>query len=420
MRSHRLLLVGVLLFGSAFAGHEDWLMISKNSSHEGSIDVGPTPPLKRAWSRSVNGPDDSFTTWPIVVGELTIASSGTGVLAADKRTGEKRWFAEIREGQKIVAPATGESILMPVVGGLLVSLNPRDGKELWRFKADGELEASPTVSEGRIFVNSARAQSTYCVNASDGSPCWTRKLDLEPDSVPAVSQGVVVVIAESLDQPKIEVYGLSVHDGSILWSKPQARGYGSASILEDKVILGGGDFYAHALDLKTGKSIWKSPVKGKFGPRNLPALAFGDVFLADRIGNIYRLDGDTGKQKWMFEVPDEGTFDQSFPVVAGKTLFIGSGSGWLYALHTDTGRLLWKEQVGGFVLSGAADSERFYFGVKFRNEGLYAYEHDPNGKLEPPPNEPVQQIIAGVLLFAILVGGVWLYGRRRRSADQAP
>lgn len=396
-------------------------MASKDASHTASIVQGAVPPLSQAWKQVREGPGDGFTAWPIVAKGLVLAKSGSGLIAVEADSGTRRWFKEFEVGHSIGTPASdGERVYAPLHQGILSAVDLADGKELWRFKADDELEASPTVSDGRIFVNSARAKTTYCVNAIDGSSCWTRKLDLEPDTVPTVSKGVVVVVAESLDEPRIEIYGLSAADGSILWSKAHARGYSSASILDDKVILGGGDFYAHALDLKTGASIWKSPVKGKFGPRNLPALAFGDVFLADRIGNIYRLDGDTGKQKWIFEDAEEGTFDQSFPVIAGKTLFIGSNSGWIYAIHTDTGRLLWKEQVGGFVLSGAADSERFYFGVKFRNEGLYAYEHDPNGKLEPPPSDPTQQIIAGVLLFAILVGGVWLYGRRRRSADQGP
>ncbi|HVF11827.1 MAG TPA: PQQ-binding-like beta-propeller repeat protein [Actinomycetota bacterium] len=396
-------------------------MASKDETHSGFAPAGAKPPLRRSWREATSSTGDSFVAWPVVVDGIAMAKFDSGLIAVEASSGRRVWFRDFAEGHSIGVPAVeGESVFAPLYDGVLVALDLADGRELWRFKADDELEASPTVSGGRIFVNSARAKTTHCISAVDGSSCWTRKLDLEPDTVPAVSQGVVAVVAQSLDEPRIEIYGLSAEDGSILWSKPHARGYSSASILDNKVILGGGDFNAHALDLTTGESIWKSPVKGKFGPRNLPALAFGDVFLADRTGNIYRLDGDTGKQKWIYEVPDEGTFDQSFPVIAGKTLFIGSGSGWIYALHTETGRLLWKEQVGGFVLSGAADSERFYFGVKFRNEGLYAYEHDPNGRLEPPPSEPTQQIIAGVLLFAILVGGVWLYGRRRRSADEGP
>ena len=113
---------------------------------------------------------------------------------------------------------------------------------------------------------------------------------------------------------------------------------------------------------------------------------------------------------------------QSFPVVAGKTLYIGSGGGWLYAIDVDSGKLLWKHQVGGFILSGAADEKRFYFGVKFRNEGLYAYEHDPTGgKGAASPSGgsgsregglPVGPLLAGlVIVVALIAGGTFVLKR---------
>jgi outer membrane protein assembly factor BamB len=241
-----------------------------------------------------------------------------------------------------------------------------------------------------------------------------------PDSVPAVSENTVVFSTEDLSSRRVLLLALNTENGNEIWRVEQKEANSSPSILDGKVILGGGDFFAYALDLKTGKEIWRSPVEDKFSVRNMPAIAFGDVFLADRIGNIYRLDGETGERKWIFR-DTEGTMDQSFPVIAGKTLFIGSSAGNLYALDTDTGRLLWQDQVNGIVLSGAADSERFYFGVKFGDEGLYAYEHDPEGELEPTPGalRNLRGLIGGLILFALILVGVVLYARRRRRRATA-
>lgn len=397
---------------------QDWEMVQRDALHSGSIPEGPAAPLRRAWVARSEDPKSSFTTWPVVGDGVVYARSGPGLIAVEAATGERVWWRRNPEGSAQVAPALDERALyISVPFGTMLAVDRKTGAELWRFKADDSLDASSTLADGRLYVGSEEAKMFYCLNSADGSLVWKLTTELEPDSTPAISDGVVVLTTEEIGSERVIVLALDAATGTELWRVSQKESNSSPSVLDGKVILGGGDFFAHALDLKTGKQVWKSPVDGRFDVFSMPAIAFGDVFLADRIGNIYRLDGKTGKRKWIFR-DTIGTMDQSSPVVAGKTLFIGSGAGWLYALDTDTGRLLWKEQVGGVVLSGAADSERFYFGVKLRNEGLYAYEHDPKGRLEPPPRRPpgpLGSLLRGLLIFAVVFGAVFAYGRRRRA-----
>ncbi|MDQ4148875.1 MAG: PQQ-binding-like beta-propeller repeat protein, partial [Actinomycetota bacterium] len=360
----------------------------RDPSHTGSIPNGPVPPLKEAWVADAGDPNSNFTTWPVVFAGIAYASVGPGVLAVDASTGQRKWFSEPPEGQTIAAPAVNHnSVFVPVPGGILLALHRESGAELWRFSAEDDLDAAPTLAGDRLYFGSAVGKKFYCVDATTGRLVWAFPTEFEPDSVPAVADGVVVFTTEDVGSSKVNVYALDANTGRELWRVPQQEANSSPSILDGKVIIGGGDLHVHALDLKTGRQVWKVSVPAKFGVRNSPALAFGDVFMADRIGNFYRLDGATGRRKWIFE-DAEGAFDQSYPVVAGKTMYIGGGAGYVYALNTDTGKLLWRRQIGGFVMSGAADSERFYFGVKFRNEGLYAYEHDPNPTAATQKDEP--------------------------------
>lgn len=410
------LLLAALTPAAALA--DDWEMVQRDALHSGSVPEGPRAPLKRAWVAKSPDPDDSFTTWPVAGAGVVYASSGPGVLAVEAKTGKRLWFVQSEEGQTQVAPAIDEqSLYISLPFGRMVALDRQNGSERWRFQADDSLDASSTLADGRLYVGSEEAKILYSLNSADGTLVWKVATELEPDSTPVVSEGVVAFSTEEIGSSRVIVLALDAATGAELWRLEQKEGNSSPSILNGRVILGGGDFFAYALDLKTGRTVWKSPVDGRFGVRNMPALAFGDVFLADRIGNIYRLEGDTGKRKWKSE-GTRGTFDQSSPVIAGKTLFIGSGAGWLYALDVEDGRLLWKEQVGGVVLSGAADAERFYFGVKLRNEGLYAYEHDPKGRLEPPPRRPpgpLGSLLRGLLIFVVVFGAVFAYGRRRRA-----
>lgn len=396
-------------------------MVQKDAQHSGSVAEGPAPPLNRAWLATSEDPESSFTTWPVVADGIVYARSGPGVIAVEAASGTVKWWRRNDEGSTLVAPSLDdENLYISAPFGHLLALDRETGEEVWRFTADDSLDASSMAHHGMVFVGSAEAKSVYAIGR-DGSLQWKTATELEPQSVPAASGDVVVVTQQDLDSSRAMIVAMDAEDGNLFWERENVFGHTSPSILDRKVVFGGGDFFAYALDLQTGEEVWKSPVDGRFGIWSMPALAFGDVFLVDRIGGMYRLDGETGERKWKSEAPDGGAFDQSFPVIAGNTMFIGSDSGWIHAVDAEDGRVLWKEQVGGFVLSGAADSERFYFGVKFRNEGLYAYEHDPEGALDPPGGDPgtVQALLGGLAIVAVVLGGLLVYARIRRTRSQS-
>ena len=418
------LVVVFLLLWSAPAVAQEWDMAQKDSLHTGSLSQGPQPPLRRVWLARSDQTDSHFTTWPIVVGGTVYARHGPGQVAVESKNGEILWFTEnLEEGATQVTPAADESRLyLSIPFGRFLALDRSSGSEVWRFQAKDRLDSSSVLADGRIYIASARAKTLYALGAETGSLIWEKTLDLEPDGVPAVAHGLIFMPVRDLGSTKTDLLALDAGSGEVTWRVPNTEDNSSFSILEDKVILGGGDLFAYALDAKTGREIWKSPVEGKFSTRSMPAIAFGDVFLADRIGNIYRLDGKTGKRKWIFS-DTEGTFDQSSPVVAGNTLYIGSGAGFLYGVNVDSGKLVWRDRVRGIVLSGAADAERFYFGVKFGDEGLYAYAHNPDPAETDigGPREPgtVTTLFKGLALFLVLLLVILLYAgyrRRRRSA----
>lgn len=407
-----LILLVLTAINLAFAG--DWPLRQRDSENSGATSASISPPLRRAWvARPVGA--ESFTTWPVVSGNLVVAVSGPGLIGVDAGTGNRRWYHKGDGGAIQVAPAIGPDKTFVVAPfGRLMAFEVDHGDELWRYQASGDLDSTAILADELVFVSAAESHDVLAVRQEDGQLAWSTKLEFEPDTTPAISAGSLIINQQDLHSPKGLVTSLDSTTGKLNWTVTQTIGYSSPSILGDKVIFGGGDFFAYALDLKTGRRIWRSPVESRFGVWNLPALAFGDVFLADRVGNIYRLDGETGRRKWKLDL--EGTMDQSAPIIAGKTLYVGNGSGMLYGVDVDSGRLIWQEHIGGHILTGAADSERIYFGVKFGNQGLYAYEHDPTRKLRPPlaPLSPTGAMVGGLVLFAILVGAVILIARRTR------
>lgn len=152
------------------------------------------------------------------------------------------------------------------------------------------------------------------------------------------------------------------------------------------VYVGSGDTHVYAIDLKTGKTIWKSePASGKIlhsltagedglyaatlggvdcftysGKRKwtfagagrgfwlCPALADGLVLAGDIPGNFYALEAKTGKEKWRFKA---GSSIYHSPAVYKDRVYFGAEDMVAYCLTLETGKLVWQKHLSGFAFS---------------------------------------------------------------------
>ncbi len=116
------------------------------------------------------------------------------------------------------------------------------------------------------------------------------------------------------------------------------------------------------------KVIWEKSVGdgvNNYFSRLKPAIAYGKVFSASRMGDVYAFDTQTGKKIWHVNLSknnsDSGFFSsgKSALLAGGPTtginkLFIGSENGDVYALDADDGSIAWQGQVKGEVISAPA------------------------------------------------------------------
>ncbi|MGH7429222.1 MAG: PQQ-binding-like beta-propeller repeat protein, partial [Candidatus Methylomirabilaceae bacterium] len=265
------------------AAAQDWEMVQKDAQHTGSLPKGAEAPLRRSWIAKSSDPESSFTTWPVAKGGVVYARSGPGVIAVEAATGKRLWWRENPEGSKQVSLALDDrAIYVPLPLEKLVALDLSTGDELWKVDTDetGLADMSPIVAEGRIYFGLADARAFYAYSTQYGSRLWKHPTNFLAESIPAFSSGVVAFSSEDIDGPNAKVTAVQASDGERIWEVDQEEGNSSPSIFEGKVVFGGGDRFAYALDLKTGRRIWRSPTEDVFSPRNMPASAFGDVFLA--------------------------------------------------------------------------------------------------------------------------------------------
>ncbi|NOX71365.1 MAG: PQQ-binding-like beta-propeller repeat protein [Candidatus Micrarchaeota archaeon] len=90
---------------------------------------------------------------------------------------------------------------------------------------------------------------------------------------------------------------------------------------------------------------------------------------------FYAVDVKTGKEIWRYETG--GCLGNATPVLYENMIFFGSYDGYLYCVDKETGNLIFRFKTGGKVVSGpTVTNERIVFGS--RDGYIYCINHDGN------------------------------------------
>ncbi|HKV39900.1 MAG TPA: PQQ-binding-like beta-propeller repeat protein [Blastocatellia bacterium] len=296
---------------------------------------------------------------PAIAGGLVYFSSTDGSFyALDLSTGQQNWKFQTAnrcyEGgwdYFSSSPAVSEGTVYAGSGdGCLYALNARDGKVKWKFKTDGIVRSSPAIYDGTIYFGSFDG-NLYALNMADGTLRWKFKTEGNPDfpkgeiqSSPAVGEGVVAFGSRDYN-----LYVLDGKTGKQLWRFPHDGSWVITSpVIHDQAVYAGssdGDFF-QAVDLKTGKEIWR--VRTKKNVLGSPALAGGVLYVPCEDRSIYAVDAATGAARWKFTTGDRVL---SSPVVDNGAVYAGSDDGNLYALSGEAApprfkrAVFWDERV---------------------------------------------------------------------------
>ena len=101
----------------------------------------------------------------------------------------------------------------------------------------------------------------------------------------------------------------------------------------------------YCLNRDTGKEIWHFDNEGKMRqPHSTPCVADGRVYIGEGFHEdagcrLFCLDATNGKKLWDFET---NSHTESSPRVADGKLFFGAGDDGLYCLHAESGKKLWQ------------------------------------------------------------------------------
>ena len=106
-----------------------------------------------------------------------------------------------------------------------------------------------------------------------------------------------------------------------------------------------GEAHVYALDGKTGKPVWKYPVRNSI--KNTIVIDNGRVLAQDAQGYLYAIDAESGKLNWEKQLPINGLPALIEGLVAADGIFYaGTGKG-LCAIDTKDGRVIWQNKGWG-------------------------------------------------------------------------
>ncbi len=255
---------------------------------------------------------------------------------------------------------------------------------------------------------------------------------------------------------------IDLRSGMLRWTAELATTW--APNVDGRLLIVAGDELLTALDVATGRPIWRVPVTGGFSAP--PVAAGGWVFGASAGGDLLSIRATDGQVLWtrrlgssvrVRPVPTATgvyvSLDDSRVValelttgvprwertlggapadllVLADRVFVGADDKFFYSLRTSNGGVRWKKRIGGRPAGAAAvDAKRVYY-VALDNI-LWALDRN-NGSVkwhEPLPMRPSggPLVMGDVILVAGVAAEVHAYraltgepaGRSRSQADLA-
>ena len=142
-------------------------------------------------------------------------------------------------------------------------------------------------------------------------------------------------------------------DPKVLWeykTGDEKAGFEGTPIIADgKILIGDFEGNVHAIDLRTGKIVWKA--KGKEGFTTAGAVSNGMFVIGDFSSNIYCFRVSDGEQVWSVESEQQVINGGNF---IGNDVLLSSDSGTLFALDLKTGKQKWNFETGDQLRSSAS------------------------------------------------------------------
>ena len=279
----------------------------------------------------------------------------------------------------------------------------------WKAAIPGEGVSSPIVWQERVFVTSAlkdgKARVVHCLDRQTGKVLWTKETpDANPETTSAVTGHAACTpvtdgahVVAFFGNAGVVCYNF---DGKQLWHRNLGTfdtelGFASSPIIHDgRVILvcdhdgdrfTSFDSFMLALDVATGKAVWKTERRGLFRSWSTPVVV-GQSDKSQVVANgqdeLRGYDPATGKQLWQYKGMTNWVTPS--PVFGHGLLFVTSGrNGPVLAIKPGGAgdvKPLWQHDTAGpYVCSPLLYGDFLYV---HNEQGILSCYEAKTGKLQ--------------------------------------
>jgi outer membrane protein assembly factor BamB len=335
---------GLVYFGGLSLGERVPLLVAVDAA-TGGIRWQTTAPV--AWAEI---PDA-----PALSGDILYApvqAPVAGLLAVVAATGQPLWFAPFGF-TTVTAPAVdADAVYLAGWGvrnardralndatGVVFALDPRTGRERWRFLA-GARFGPLAVGGETLYVPSDHG--LFALDRATGRKRWQARFSPGADEHPVVAAEAVVFAGEEITTGRDGVFALDARSGALRWqvdlsAAPGVR-FGSA-VFNDTV-------FVTSWETRDDETAWGTPT-------------------------LRAYDIEDGEERWVFRAGEQaanravGAGSVTAPVTAGGMVLFGvavrtpapgeeTGADGLYAVDTITGRPVWHTGAATPIRSAPA------------------------------------------------------------------
>lgn len=312
--------------------------------HDGPVKVRPARKLHVLWHRRLAQPtplefaarERSRPAWDGERGWVFVGDR-FGVVRALDAVGDERWVFEAEGAIEADLLLDGLTLYVVSSGGTVSALDSSNGQPIWEYRAGTELSVTPTLADGRLLVSSL-GDTLLALDAKSGKFLWFHRRTVTADltirgAAGAAVAGQIVVTAYSDGT----VVALDARDGREKW-KHTVRSEGSFQDIDTTPVIDAGRVFVAsygggvvALDLKTGKEIWRNDDGGAAVQISLAGGRLV-VFAPNRVVAFRSTDG---ARLWSTKFTG-GT--PTGALLVGKILLVGTEEGPVYGVAVSTGK----------------------------------------------------------------------------------
>ena len=198
------------------------------------------------------------------------------------------------------------------------------------------------VEQHKYDLTKKFTRPVYSINSQypQAKAKWTFSSDANVISTPAVTNDLVV-----FGNQQGIVTALSLKNGKLQWTfKTGGSIYSSPAVRQNKIVFGSANGYVYCIN-DNGKEIWK--LKTGAAVLGCPTIENNIVYIGGSDHNFRAIDLETGKEIWKFNGLNGHVV--STPVIYKSDVIFGAWDTWLYSLNKNTGKLNWKWSNGSSI-----------------------------------------------------------------------